>query len=109
MFKPQLISSKTEVRIPMPPSTSEVTPNVSRGRAKWKKSDNDTVVFEISADRFLRGMVRAIVGTMLILNEGKINLSDFKKIIFKNDRRNAGYSVFPGGLYLKEVLYSNKL
>ena len=43
------------------------------------------------------------------LNEGKINLSDFKKIIFKNDRRNAGYSVFPGGLYLKEVLYSNKL
>ena len=40
MFKPQLISSKTEVRIPMPPSTSEVTPNVSRGRAKWKKSDN---------------------------------------------------------------------
>jgi len=77
--------------------------------AKWKKSDDDTVVFEISADRFLRGMVRAIVGTMLILNEGKINLSDFKKIIFKNDRRNAGYSVFPGGLYLKEVLYSNKL
>ena len=77
--------------------------------AKWKKSDNDTVVFEISADRFLRGMVRAIVGTMLTLNEGKINLSDFKKIIFKNDRRNAGYSVFPGGLYLKEVLYSNKL
>ena len=77
--------------------------------AKWKKSDNDTVVFEISADRFLRGMVRAIVGTMLMLNEGKINLSDFKKIIFKNDRRNAGYSVFPGGLYLKEVLYSNKL
>lgn len=39
-FKPQLISSKTEVRIPMPPSTSEVTPTVSRGRAKWKKSDN---------------------------------------------------------------------
>ena len=53
--------------------------------AKWKKSDDDTVVFEISADRFLRGMVRAIVGTMLILNEGKINLSDFKKIIFKKD------------------------
>jgi len=39
-FRPQLMSSKTEVRIPMPPSTSEVTPNVSRGRAKWKKSEN---------------------------------------------------------------------
>ena len=76
--------------------------------AKWKKGDNDTVVFEISSDRFLRGMVRAIVGTMLMLNEGKINLSGFKKIILNNDRRNAGSSVFPGGLYLKEVLYPNK-
>jgi len=76
--------------------------------AKWKKGNDDTVVFEISADRFLRGMVRAIVGTMLILNEGKINLSDFKKIILNNDRSNAGYSVFPGGLYLKEILYPIK-
>jgi len=39
-FKAQLLSSHTEVRIPMPPSTSEVTPIVSRGRAKWKKSEN---------------------------------------------------------------------
>jgi len=39
-FKPQLMSSKTEIRIPMPPSTSDVTPVVSRGRAKWKKADN---------------------------------------------------------------------
>merc|ERR1719188_1077074 len=39
-FKPQLMSSKTEIRIPMPPSTSDVNPQVSRGRAKWKKADN---------------------------------------------------------------------
>jgi len=39
-FKPQLMSSKTEIRIPMPPSTSDVNPNVSRGRAKWKKAEN---------------------------------------------------------------------
>ena len=77
--------------------------------AKWKKGENDTFFFEISSDRFLRGMVRSIVGTMLILNEKKINLSDFKKIILDNDRKNAGYSVFPGGLYLKQILYPIKL
>ena len=72
--------------------------------AKWT-INNEILIFEIKADRFLRGMVRALIGTMLTLNEDKITLNDFEKIILSNDRKNAGHSVFPGGLYLKEILY----
>jgi len=72
--------------------------------AKWTSND-EILVFEIIADRFLRGMVRAIVGTMLNLNEEKINLDDFEKIILSKNRQNAGNSIFSGGLYLNEILY----
>ena len=72
--------------------------------ANWT-INNEILVFEIIADRFLSGMVRAIVGTMLNLNEEKINIDDFEKIILSENRQNAGNSIFPGGLYLNEILY----
>ena len=72
--------------------------------AYWKQSGN-TIVFTISADRFLRNMVRAIVGTMINIGTGKINLTDFEKIIESKDRNEAGFSVPAHGLYLTQIEY----
>lgn len=82
--------------------------------ANWKKNGNK-LVFTISADRFLRNMVRAIVGTMINIGIGKISLADFEKIIDSKDRSQAGFSVPAHGLYLTKIEYkflnavSNKL
>jgi tRNA pseudouridine38-40 synthase len=66
------------------------------------------VVFTIRADRFLRGMVRIIVGTMMLVGKHKITLSDFQKIINSKDCQNAGVSVLACGLYLTKVEYPKK-
>lgn len=72
--------------------------------AKWSKSNNQ-LVFYIQANRFLRNMVRAIVGTMLDLGTGNITLEEFEKIIASKSRNKAGFSVPAHGLYLSEVNY----
>jgi len=72
--------------------------------AEWKP-ENDTLVFTITADRFLRNMVRAIVGTLLDVGKGKLSTDDFKKIIESKERSNAGVSVPACGLYLTKVEY----
>ena len=72
--------------------------------ANWKQIGNK-VVFTISADRFLRNMVRAIVGTMINIGLGKINLSDFEKIIESKNRSQAGFSAPAHGLYLTQIAY----
>lgn len=72
--------------------------------AYWKE-EKDRIVFTISADRFLRNMVRAIVGTLVYIGLGKITLEDFKGIIESKDRGKAGFSVPAHGLYLTEVQY----
>lgn len=70
----------------------------------WKK-ESDQLTFTISADRFLRNMVRSIVGTLIYVGLGKISKSDFQKIIESKDRKNAGFSVPAHGLYLTEIKY----
>lgn len=75
--------------------------------AEWKQNGNK-IVFSISADRFLRNMVRAIVGTMINIGTGKINGSDFEKIIKSKDRSEAGFSVPAHGLYLTEIEYDTE-
>ncbi|MES2747422.1 MAG: tRNA pseudouridine(38-40) synthase TruA [Bacteroidota bacterium] len=72
--------------------------------AHWKQ-DNDRLVFTISADRFLRNMVRAIVGTMVNIGLEKVSLDDFTKIIESKDRNQAGFSVPAHGLYLTKIEY----
>ena len=72
--------------------------------ANWKQTGNK-IVFTISADRFLRNMVRAIVGTMINIGTGKINLADFEKIIESKNRSEAGFSVPAHGLYLTKIEY----
>jgi tRNA pseudouridine38-40 synthase len=72
--------------------------------ANWIKN-HDKLVFTISADRFLRNMVRAIVGTMINIGSGKINVEDLKSIIESKNRSKAGFSVPAHGLYLTQIDY----
>ena len=72
--------------------------------AYWKEKE-DLLVFHITADRFLRNMVRAIVGTLLDVGQGKQTLEDVKAIIKSKDRSEAGASVPAKGLYLTQVEY----
>lgn len=93
-------------------SRTQVKTNICRiYEAEWfeKKNPENTegsqLVFQIKADRFLRNMVRAIVGTLLEIGDGLIVLSDFKKILDSKDRSKAGVSVPACGLFLTEVVY----
>ena len=72
--------------------------------AKWVDK-GDILEFHISANRFLHGMVRAIVGTLLDVGLHKIEPSAIRDVLAFKDRTKAGRAAPPQGLYLKEVLY----
>ena len=82
--------------------------NCTITRAEWIMKE-DTAIFHITANRFLRGMVRAIVGTMLEMGSNKISQDEFKDIINAKDRSRAGQSVPAKGLYLCEVRYPKEI
>ena len=84
--------------------TDVYTYNCDIFEAKWKMN-NEELTFYISANRFLRNMVRAIVGTMVDLGLGKISVSDFEEIIISKNRSNAGLSVPARGLFLTAIKY----
>ncbi|MES2386711.1 MAG: tRNA pseudouridine(38-40) synthase TruA [Bacteroidota bacterium] len=73
-------------------------------RAEWTQQP-DVLVFTIQANRFLRGMVRALVGTMEMLGSGKITVADFKNLLSENHRSKAGHAAPAHGLFLAEVGY----
>ena len=73
--------------------------------AKWKL-DGDLLVFSIKANRFLRNMVRAIVGTLIEVGQNSLDIESFNQIILKRDRKFAGYSVPASGLYLNQIEYN---
>jgi tRNA pseudouridine38-40 synthase len=77
-------------------------------KAEWKMK-NGLMIFEIEANRFLRGMVRSIVGTLIEVGLGRMSLSEFEKIIQSKDRKNAGRAVPPEGLYLMRVKYPRRV
>ena len=74
--------------------------------AEWIESKG-TLTFIISGNRFLRGMVRAIVGTLLEIGEGKRTIEEFIALMDSSDRRLAGAAAPAKGLTLKEVHYPN--
>ncbi|MFH1161213.1 MAG: tRNA pseudouridine(38-40) synthase TruA [bacterium] len=74
--------------------------------ARWEPCEHE-LVFTIRADRFLRNMVRAIVGTLLELGSGKITFDEFRQIVHSHNRSNAGDSVPAAGLFLVEVVYAD--
>jgi len=72
--------------------------------AQWQQ-EGGTLVFRIQANRFLRGMVRALVGTLLDVGAGKQTVADFEQIILAKNRKNAGAQAPAQGLFLVEVGY----
>ena len=85
-------------------NTQVKTNNCKISRAEWVLTEQG-MVFHISADRFLRNMVRAIVGTLMMVGKHEIPPEAVKDIIESKNRSNAGMSVPACGLYLTEVRY----
>ena len=77
-------------------------------KAIWNLNDNGAV-FEITANRFLRNMVRAIVGTLIEIGNGKKNINQLEKILASKKRANAGYSAPANGLFLTKIIYPNSI
>ena len=90
--------SKTDVK----------TYNCDLKYAKWNLNDNE-LIFTIRANRFLRNMVRAIVGTLIHVGLKKISLQDFEKVIISQDRTKAGPSAPAHALYLTNIFYPKEL
>jgi len=85
-------------------NTDVNTFNCTISEAYWTQ-ENNQLIFTISADRFLRNMVRAIVGTLVNVGLHKITLSDFNSIIDNKNRNEAGFSVPAQGLFLTKIEY----
>jgi len=84
--------------------TQTKTNNCNIFEAYWEEIDN-MLVFTIKADRFLRNMVRAIVGTLLEIGKEKLEVVDMPHIIEAKDRSKAGFSVPAEGLFLEHIDY----
>jgi tRNA pseudouridine38-40 synthase len=78
--------------------------NCTIHHAYWEQESN-MLYFHIKANRFLRGMVRTIVGTLLEVGKGRMSIEEFTNIILAKDRKRAGISVPADALYLSEVIY----
>ena len=77
-------------------------------QASWHQEDR-MIYFHIKANRFLRGMVRTLVGTMLEIGKGRMTLDEFEIIIKARDRQKAGIAAPPEALYLSEVEYPEEI
>lgn len=88
--------------------TDVKTNNCKIMQAYWEEN-NENYIFTIQADRFLRNMVRAIVGTLLDVGKKKISLDEFEKIILSKDRGKASSSAPAHALFLEKVSYESNI
>lgn len=89
--------------------TDVKTNNCRIMQAEWTCEDKNNWVFTIKADRFLRNMVRAIVGTLIEVGRGKLSVEGFRKVIEKKNRGMAGSSVPGHALFLVDVEYPDEI
>jgi len=89
--------------------TDVKTNNCNIMRAEWNHLKDDEWLFVIQADRFLRNMVRAIVGTLVEVGRGKLSLDGFRHIIEQKDRCSAGMSMPGKALFLVDIGYPNDI
>ena len=87
--------------------TDVKTNNCKVTYAAWHNVGGGEWVFEIEADRFLRNMVRAIVGTLLLVGRGKMTIDGFREVIENKARADAGDSAMGEALFLVDVKYPN--
>ena len=73
--------------------------------AEWHQTSETTWYFEITANRFLRNMVRAVVGTLIDVGRGRLSLDDFRKVIEGKKRTEAGESMPGNALFLEDIRY----
>ena len=78
-------------------------------QAQWTELENGHAVFTISADRFLRNMVRAVVGTLFQVGQGKMTKEQFAQVIAQHNRCSAGDSAPAQGLYLTHIQYPQEI
>lgn len=88
--------------------TDVKTNNCRIYQAEWTE-EGDVWVFTVKADRFLRNMVRAIVGTLLEVGRGRLTVDDFRGVIEAKDRCRAGVSVPGHALFLEEITYPENI
>lgn len=85
---------------------TDVKTNICRvSYARWERLGDHEWVFVITADRFLRNMVRAVVGTLVEVGRGKMSIERFREVIDRRDRCAAGTSMPGEALFLWEVKY----
>lgn len=89
--------------------TDVKTNNCKMMYARWEQIGEHNWVFTIQADRFLRNMVRAVVGTLVEVGKGKLTVEGFRKVIEEKNRCSAGTSVPGNALFLVDVGYSEEL
>jgi tRNA pseudouridine38-40 synthase len=87
-------------------NTSVATNECRVIKSQWTLNE-DNLVYTIEANRFLRGMVRGLVGTMLLVGRRKLTLTDFESIIQAKDCTKASFATPPHGLFLIKVQYPN--
>ena len=84
--------------------------NICRvSHAEWTKEDDGTLRFTIRADRFLRNMVRAIVGTLVDVGRGRYTVEEFREIVASRDLSRASSGAPPQGLFLSNVKYKGQM
>jgi tRNA pseudouridine38-40 synthase len=74
-------------------------------KAEWIQTSQTTWYFEITANRFLRNMVRAVVGTLIDVGRGRLSVDEFCKVIEGKKRTEAGESMPGNALFLEEIVY----
>ena len=74
-------------------------------KAEWVQTSPTTWYFEIRANRFLRNMVRAVVGTLIEVGRARLSLDDFRKVIEGKQRSDAGESMPGNALFLEDIVY----
>lgn len=90
-------------------NTQTFTNNCKVTFAQWIKVREEEYVFKITANRFLRNMVRAIVGTLLEVGRDKISVEEFKTIVHNKNRSDAGMSAPGHALYLSHIQYPQSI
>lgn len=86
-------------------NTQVFTHNCSIHISEWSIAADYQLLYHVQANRFLRGMVRGLVGTMLKVGRGQLSLGDFEQIILAKDCTKADFSTPPQGLFLAKVIY----
>lgn len=88
-------------------NNDQVTNICHVSQARWEQVEDDLWRFEITANRFLRNMVRAVVGTLLEVGRGRMTLDDFRSVIDSKNRCSAGESVPGNALFLVDIRYGD--